>query len=74
MLIMDTIKLKRRTNLDGRLVIEYQTSFLDKDIEVTLKINEIETSSKPDFSDLIGQLEWTKDALTSQKEIRAEWD
>jgi hypothetical protein len=71
---MDTIKLKKRTKLDGRLVIEYQTSFLDKDIEVILKINEIEKSAKPDFSDLIGQLEWPQDALTAQKKIRGEWD
>lgn len=56
------------------MLIEYQTSFLDKEIEVVLKINEVDKSSKPDFSDLIGQLEWSKDALVSQKEIRAEWD
>jgi len=71
---MDTIKLNKRTTLNGKLLIEYQTSFLDKDIEVILKINEIEKSDKPDFTDLIGQLEWAEDALMFQKEIRAEWD
>jgi hypothetical protein len=71
---MDSIKFKKRKKLDGKLLIEYQTSFIDKEIEVILKINEIEKSNKSDFSDLIGQLEWTKDALTSQKEIRSEWD
>jgi hypothetical protein len=39
-----------------------------------LKINKVNKSIKPDFSDLIGQLEWSKDALVSQKELRAEWD
>lgn len=72
--MMDTIKLNKRTTPNGKLLIEYQTSFLDKEIEVVLKINEVDKSSKPDFSDLIGQLEWSKDALVSQKEIRAEWD
>ena len=71
---MDTIKLNKRTTPNGKLLIEYQTSFLDKEIEVVLKISEVDKSRKPDFSDLIGQLEWTKDALTFQKEIRAEWD
>ena len=71
---MDTIKLSKRTNMDGKLIIEYQTSFKDKYIEVILKINEIEKLNKPDFSDLVGRLECSKDALVSQKEIRAEWD
>jgi len=70
---MDTIKLTKRTKFDGKLLIEYQTSFLDKDIEVILKINEIEKPTKPDFSDLIGCLEWTGDALLAQKKIRDEW-
>ena len=73
-MMMDTIKLNKRTRLDGKLSIEFQTPFMDKDIEIILKINEIQKSIKPDFSDLIGQLEWTKDALSSQKEIRDEWD
>ena len=70
----DTIKLNKRTAPNGKLLIEYQTSFLNKDIEVVLKINEIKDASKPDFSDLIGQLEWSKDALAAQKELRAEWE
>ena len=73
-MMMDTIKLNKRTTPDGKLLIEYQTSFLDKEIEVVLKINKVDKSSKPDFSDLIGQLEWSNDALVSQKEIRSEWD
>jgi hypothetical protein len=73
-MMMDTIKLNKRTAPNGKLLIEYQTSFLDKDIEVVLKIKEVDTSIKPDFSDLIGQLEWSKDALASQKDIRSEWD
>lgn len=39
-----------------------------------MKIIKVNKSIKSDFSDLIGQLEWPKDALTYQKEIRAEWD
>ncbi|MFZ1751355.1 MAG: hypothetical protein WAU01_14240 [Saprospiraceae bacterium] len=73
-MMMNTIKLNKRTTPNGKLLIEFQTSFLDKDIEVFLKINEVDKSIKPDFSDLIGQLEWSKDELISQKQIRAEWD
>ncbi len=52
--MIDTIKLNKITALKGMLLIEYQTFFLDKDMEVFMKIKEIEKPIKPDFSDLIG--------------------
>jgi hypothetical protein len=59
---------------DGKLNIEYQTDYLDMDIEVVLKITKSPKQNKVDFSDLIGQLDWKEDALAEQKKLRAEWD
>jgi hypothetical protein len=71
---VDTIILKKRTKPDGKVNIEYQTDYLDMDIEVVLKITESPKQSKLDFSDLIGQLDWKEDAVAEQKKLRAEWD
>jgi hypothetical protein len=71
---VDTIVLKKRTMPDGKLNIEYQTDYLDMDIEVVLKITKSPKQNKVDFSDLIGQLDWKEDALAEQKKLRAEWD
>ena len=73
-MLVQTINIK--TTATGQLLLDIPTTYLEKDLEVVLVIQE--TQKKPivkyDFSDLIGKLEWKGDALTEQKRLRDEWE
>ena len=80
---MITINLKQKTKKNGHLVIDVPTTFIEKNVDVILVIQEKEeasqvnskekkTKKKYDFSHLYGKLEWKGDALAEQKKIRSE--
>ena len=76
---MITINLQQKTQVNGHLILDVPTTFIDKNVEVVLVIYEkedvVEISGKKkfDFSDLYGKLEWKGDAFAEQKKIRSEW-
>jgi len=76
---MITINLQQKTQVNGHLILDVPTTFIDKNVEVVLVIHEkedvVEISGKKkfDFSDLYGKLEWKGDAFAEQKKIRSEW-
>jgi len=75
---MITINLQQKTQVNGHLILDVPTTFIDKNVEVVLVIYEkedvVEISGKKkfDFSDLYGKLEWKGDAIAKQKKIRFE--
>lgn len=79
---MITINLKHKTKRNGHLVIDVPTTLINKNVDITLVIQEKEEASnneerktkKYDFSHVYGKLQWKGDALTEQKKLRAEWD
>lgn len=81
---MITINVKKKTNANGRLVIDVNTQLIEKDVDVVLVIQEKEPkpnskssqkkgNDKFNFSELCGKLEWKGNALAEQRKIRAEW-
>lgn len=76
---MITINLQQKTQENGHLILDVPTTFIDKNVEVVLIIQEKEDAveipgkKKFDFADLYGKLEWKGDALAEQKKIRSEW-
>jgi hypothetical protein len=73
-MLVQTINIK--TTATGHLLLDIPTTYLEKDLEVVLVINETkkQTPVHYDFSDLIGKLDWKGDALAEQKRLRNEWE
>lgn len=71
---MKTFKLETQTDANGNLLLDLKTDFKSKKMEVLIVVQETDKTSKYNFTNLIGKLEWDGDPLAEQKKIRAEWD
>ncbi len=71
---MKTFKLETQTDANGNLFLDLKTDFKSKKMEVLIVVQETEKTSKYNFTNIIGKLEWNGDPLAEQKKIRAEWD
>lgn len=59
------------------LLAEIPEAYKDRTVEViVLPLDDKEKTPKKkyDFSDLVGKLEWTGDAVAEQRTLRDEWD
>jgi hypothetical protein len=73
---MDAVR-KIIDNYTNPLTIDLPAEYENKKLEVIVLPIEDATeqkTSKYDFSDLVGKLEWQGDALAEQKRLRNEWD
>ena len=72
---MLTYNLTADIKQDGHLKIDIPTSLKNAKIELLIVINPVEEKKIPkyDFSDLVGKLEWSGDAVSEQRKMRDEW-
>ncbi|MBZ0257366.1 hypothetical protein K8I31_14955 [bacterium] len=72
---MEILKCKGTVDASGQLNVKVQSPFQPGDIDLVVIAQPGDTSGKRtyDFSDLIGKLSWSGDALSVQRQMRHEW-
>ena len=72
---MITIKIKKKTNTKGHLILDIPTDIKDQELDIVLVINHVETIKhrKIDWLKYVGKIQWKEDPLAFQKRLRDEW-
>ncbi|MGB3191268.1 MAG: hypothetical protein WBB43_17825 [Limnoraphis sp.] len=74
---MEVLKLTTKTDESGCLTLNILTQLKAVEVNVVLVLNPVSSVDKRglkyDFSDLVGQLAWSEDAVAMQRTLRDEW-
>lgn len=74
---MEVLKLTTKTDESGCLTLNILTQLKAVEVNVVLVLNPVSSLDKQelkyDFSDLVGRLAWSEDAVAMQRTLRDEW-
>ena len=74
---MEVLQLTTIVDSSGHLHLDIPTQLDPGEVNIVLVINPVVPSKdqnlKYDFSDLVGRLNWTGDAVATQRALRDEW-
>ena len=69
------VRVRKKTDEKGLIHVDVQTDRECMDVELVILIHDVPASSdsRYNFSDLGGKLQWSGDAVTTQRRIRNKW-